>query len=357
MKKNIFIFVLLSIIIASSYAQDNCWTTYSNVNPTFSPVGDSVLINTYGWIYDNENSIEFESSLPYNGWYIYGEYKHKNAFNGFSDSTKYWSLDTTNGIFQLHLFDDSSTVNFPAPDTTVYITGFTTAILINQGIDDFGYGYIETRVKLPIDTTLCSSLWGFHGQYPYSNYREIDIFETVNDKMLCNIYHGNSIDTSLYGGKVRMDLNLFNENDWYILGFEWFPRSYRLYINNNLVKEFNPDTDCTEDYLSPIKYWRLWLTNWKNNEGPTGTFPKTLTADYIRFYSLDLTNMNNHFYDYVSNYDYGVWKTVHLGDTYSSDATFNDNGRHAIRSTDGFTLGAGFEVSAGTEFETIIYKP
>jgi hypothetical protein len=356
MKK--IIWIISAIILAIPiFAQDNCWTIYNDVIPVFSPSGNPIAISTLGWNYDSTHSIEFESSLPYNGWEIYEGYRHKNAFNGFSTDNKYWDLDTVSGIFQLHLFDDSATVDFPPPDTTVYVTGYTTAILRNDAIGDFGYGYIETKVKLPVDTTLCSSLWGFQGSYPLSNYREVDIFETINDKILFNLYHGHSTDSTYYGGRIRMDLSLFNDSDWYIFGFEWFPRSYRFYINHNLVGEFNPDADCTEDYLSPIQFWMLWLTNWNGNDDPTGTFPKTLTADYIRFYSLDLTNISNDFYDYLSNYDYGVWKTVHLGDTYSSDATFNDNGRHALRSMDGFTLGAGFEVAAGTEFETIIYKP
>jgi hypothetical protein len=353
------LFIIFTVIwVIPNFAQEDCWTEYDNVVPDFSPAGSPIAISTYGWNYDSTHSIEFNNSFPQHNfcWHIYGGYQHHNAFNGFSDSTKYWDLDTINGILQLHLYDDSATVHIDYLDTT-YVTGYTTAMLAHNNMGDFDYGYIEAKIKIPVDSTLCSSLWNFDTGNNDLYYREIDLFETINTKMLFNIYHELTSSSDRSGGKLRMNMSLFNENDWYIWGVEWLPRSYRLYINHNLVGEFNADYDCTEDYFSPIRYWRLWITNWIGNGDPTGTFPKTLTANYIRFYSLDTDNINNDFYNYLSDYDYGVWKTVHLGDTYSSDATFNDNGRHAIRSTDGFTLGAGFEVASGTEFETIIYKP
>ena len=62
-----------------------------------------------------------------------------------------------------------------------------------------------------------------------------------------------------------------------------------------------------------------------------------------------------YFYNNWSNYDYGVWKTVKLGDAYSNDAKI-DGGSHSVWATDEITLDAGFEVTLGTEFETKIYK-
>ena len=278
----IIIWIITTIVLAiPNFAQDNCWTIYNDVIPVFNPVGSPVAINTYGWNYVSAHSIEFERDSLYNNWDIYNGYKHKNAFNGFSDSTKYWNLDTVAGNLELYLFDDSATVDI---------------------LGSFNYGYVEIKLKLPVDNTICSSFWNFGGGTSL-HYRELDFFETVNTEMLFNVYHRYYDTTSMYGGQLKMNMSLFNENDWYIWGVEWLPKSYRLYINHNLVGEFNADSDCTEDYFAPINKWRLWITNWESNEGPTGTFPKTLTADYIRFYSLDLTNMNNHFYDYVSNYD------------------------------------------------------
>jgi hypothetical protein len=62
-----------------------------------------------------------------------------------------------------------------------------------------------------------------------------------------------------------------------------------------------------------------------------------------------------YFYNIWSEYDYGVWKTVKLGGTYSSDAKI-DGGSHSVWATDEITLDAGFEVTLGTEFETKILK-
>jgi hypothetical protein len=224
-----------------------------------------------------------------------------------------------------------------------YATMISTGIMV---ITKFGQ-------KIPEDEDLCTSLWGWDGWDVNGDYREIDVMESFTRSFHCNVYN-NSACT--YGGKMYLDTAVFDYSQWYVFACEWQPYSYTFYINNHYIGSFNAETDCVLDHWQNISKWRLWIVNWVGRTA-SGSFPKELVADYIRFYSLNLTNISNDFYDYVSNYDYGVWKTVQLGDTYSSDTTFNDNGKHTICSTNGFTLGAGFEIAIGTEFETIIYKP
>jgi beta-glucanase (GH16 family) len=338
MKYIIIITMVLWGII--SYSQ-NCFTE-EYFYPVVTPVTNDIAVSTMGWTKNNSLSIEFNGSLN-NGWYIDDDYNHNNANNYFSDDSKYW--DISGGVLTLKLYDDANGVY-----------EYTAAILCNDDIDQ-RYGYFEVRVKLPFDDGLCTSFWGFEGEG--IGYREIDLFEyqtfvTIDDVLMANEYH----EGTSYGGRIKVNPDIIEDDDtWYVFGYEWLPNEYSLYINNHFIGRFDTDTDCVKEDLQEMSFWRLWIVNWHDSPDPTGNFPKTLTADYIRFYSLDLTNISNDFYDYLSNYDYGVWKTVHLGDTYSSDAKFNDNGKHAIRSTDGFTLGSGFEVALGTEFETIIYKP
>ena len=114
------------------------------------------------------------------------------------------------------------------------------------------------------------------------------------------------------------------------------------------------DTDCVEDSLPSMINWRLWLTNNMWTADPTGPFPKTMESDYIRIYHLKEDSINVDFYDNWANYDYGVWRTVKLGDAYS--AVINDNGSHTVWATDNVTLDKGFEVGLGTEFEIRIYE-
>ncbi|MDD4236617.1 MAG: glycoside hydrolase family 16 protein [Bacteroidales bacterium] len=335
--KYLIIPILILLIVDSFFAQ-NCLTP-AYFDPIVTPVAPDVAISTKGWTKENSLSIEFNYNYLENGWYLYdSSYGHSNANNAFSNANDFWDL--SGGTLTLK-FDDEPNGGY----------NFTAAILCHDNID-LHYGYYEIKVKLPTDEGLCTSFWGVDGWN--TTYREIDVFEYFGTTLLSNEYH----DIDHDGGRMTINSDIIEDsNTWYVFGYEWLPNKYSLYINNHYIGSFNPATDCVLEDMQYIRKWRLWITNWVHNSDPTGTFPKTLTTDYIRFYSLDIDNINNDFYDNWSNYDYGVWKTVHLGDTYSSDATFNDNGRHAIRSTDGFTLGAGFEVSAGTEFETIIYKP
>ncbi|MFU8842811.1 MAG: family 16 glycosylhydrolase [Bacteroidales bacterium] len=340
--KIIMIGLCICTSVSYCYGQTDTCTTVKHRSLTITPLGDTVSIPARGWNIVSSSSTEFDV-LPNNGWYIHPSYgPHPNADNGFSSDAKYWDLE--NGILKLHLENDTFIYQNP-PDTFNY----TSAILVNNA-KAMSYGYYESKVKLPLDIDLCSSLWCFHGAPP--NYREIDILEFFTVNMQTNIYHRYQVNP-FYGGKIYTDQDLFNANDWYIFGFEWLPKTYRLYINHHYVGEFDADTECVEDYISPIQYWRLWIVNWVNHSS-SGPFPKTLQCDYIRVYTLNKDSIDQDFYDHWANYDYGVWRTVKLGDAYS--AMINDQGTHTVWATDGITLVKGFTVTAGTAFETKIYK-
>jgi hypothetical protein len=335
----IFFFIALCIYnqVHSQFSE-----TCNNVielSPGINPIGDPIALPTRGWNYDNNKSIEFDL-LPYNNWKIDDNFIHGNADNYFSNNNKYWSLSS--GYLTLKLYDDEN-------------GGFdyTAAVLLNEVVD-FSYGYYEIRVQLPVDNSLCTSFWSIKGECALSSYREIDFFEFVLNSMGINIYHCVG-STPYWGNQTFIDEALFNPNDWYIFGFEWLPGTYRLFINNHFIQAYYYGIDCVEDNLAPIDNFILWIVKWKNSpDYPTEPFPKILIADYIRIYSLNLDSINEYFYDNWSEYDYGVWKTVKLGDEY--DATIDDEGNYAVWATDGITLDAGFYVAVGTEFEAKIYR-
>ena len=328
-----------SMMINANAQKDSCLTVPPD---TFAfpvtPVLNPIAIPTKGWNYDSTSSTELDF-LPDNGWHIHNGYSNGNADNGFSDSTAYWELN--NGILNLYLKDDSITT----PQGTY---AYTAAILKNDDID-MTYGYYEVKVKLPFDVNLCTSFWGVTGYYATTGYREIDEFEYFTKNLHSNIYHINAN----YGGQMYIDTTIIDSTLWYIFGLEWLPKKYSLFINNHFIEDLDYDVDCVEDYLAPIDHWMLWIVNWVGKEAQP-PFPKVLQCDYVRIYNLEFNNINFDFYDDWSNYDYGVWHTVRLGNAFS--AVINDNGRHSVWATDGITLDKGFQVSQGTGFETKIYK-
>lgn len=353
MKKISILIIFITGLTVNIMAQIDCTANYY-VSPTITPAEDPVAISTKGWIYDSTQSIEFDSALPYNNWHISESfYVHGNANNGWSNDTVYW--DTISGTLQLHLRNDTCIYEYP-PDTFAYTAG----ILVNNDIDTT-YGYFETKVKLPIDVSLCTSFWGWDVNWPTAHYREIDIFELDTFGMHSNTFHQTEESGTFWGGHINTDSTLFNSSDWYIFGCEWLPKTYRFYMNHHFIGmlDYDNTNDCTEDYFTPIRKWQLWIVNSMWSDDPTGGFPKTLQCEYIRIYTLNEDSINVDFYDSWTNYStgtckYGVWKTVKLGDAYS--ATINDNGRHAVWATDGITLDKNFEVAVGTEFETKTYK-
>lgn len=337
MKKLILILTMFVLFVQTQAQIITCRDDSEHLYPTITPNASAVAIPTKGWIYENSKSIEFDT-IPYNNWYLLNNFDHGNVDSYFSSDTAFWDLD--NGTIKLYL-DSVPNGGF----------NYTSATVKNNMLNGT-YGYYECKMKMPKDENLCVSFWGIEGASGSNGYREIDINEYFGYKMLSNIYHYNAN----YGTVKRIDTSLFSPSNWYVFGYEWLPNTYSLYINNHHILTVDyTKGDCVLDSIANINYWWLWLVKWNGAQNPTGPFPKTLEADYIRIYSLKTDSINNDFYDNWSNYDYGVWRTVKLGDAYSTDAKI-DGGSHSVWATDEITLDAGFEVTLGTEFETKIYK-
>ncbi|MDD2199928.1 MAG: glycoside hydrolase family 16 protein [Bacteroidales bacterium] len=336
--------IILFLFPTILFAQSSCINRKENNTITsVFPVKNAVAINTRGLTKVNNQSTEL-NYLPDNDWKIHNNYVHSNCDNYFSNNNKYWNL--SNGILTLKLFDDVSYYNG-------YLYEYTAGVLVNEFINQ-RYGYFETRIRhIPNDMSgLCMSFWSSGGIWTTPTYREFDVIEHFVANSHANVYH----TTSSFGARRFVDMSIYNSTDWFIFGMEWTPEEYRFYINNYLVGYATYGETCVPKELENTNFWKVWIAKLKHDTNdPSTGYPVEIDVDYIRIYKFDTQNINLDYYGTSTNFEYKIWRTIHLGDNYSADAKFNDGGRHAIRATDGYTLGAGFEVTQGTEFETIFY--
>ncbi len=165
--------------------------------------------------------------------------------------------------------------------------------------------YIEIRVKgLPFAKGLGSAFWMFVAGHGDAEYREIDIWETYDNKknILKTNYHWDYGDESIFGGeseKIHLYKDLFLtpynlDEEWMNIGCEWHHNSIRYYLNNTLIREleitgFNSDGILFEPINRAMNIRlsmqsTLCAHDGDNEPVDRDALPKSMFIDYIRVY-------------------------------------------------------------------------
>lgn len=141
-----------------------------------------------------------------------------------------------------------------------------------------GYGYYETRAKLPAKKGWHSAFWSF-GSKVHGNLFEIDGFEQDSH------WRGHfSTNTHYYKPRKNMGAKYHDLGnralDWNVYGYEWTPNEVRFYLNGKLLR--------TAKFPGPHKPQNIWLSSiaWDiSGKGIAGN--DTVQFDYVRFYARD----------------------------------------------------------------------
>jgi len=165
--------------------------------------------------------------------------------------------------------------------------------------------YIEIRVKgLPFAKGLGSAFWLFIAGHGEQEYREIDIWETYDDKknIIKTNYHWDYGDESILGGeseKIHLYKDLFItpynlDEEWMTIGCEWHHNSIKYYLNNTLIRELEITGLNSENILfEPLNRamnirlsMQSTLCAHDGDAEPVDrdALPKSLSVDYIRVY-------------------------------------------------------------------------
>jgi hypothetical protein len=115
---------------------------------------------------------------------------------------------------------------------------FTSARLITAGKQDFLYGKIEARIKLPRGTGLWPAFWMMPTDSVYGGWAasgEIDIMESSNDMYNIGgtIHYGGTWPNNVYSGNTYINGMDFSA-DYHIYSIEWEPTVMRWYVDGIL---------------------------------------------------------------------------------------------------------------------------
>ncbi|MCT4590051.1 MAG: family 16 glycosylhydrolase [Carboxylicivirga sp.] len=174
---------------------------------------------------------------------------------------------------------------------------YTSTRMISKGKQEFTYGRIEVRAKLPSGTGVWPAIWMLGaniGQVGWPACGEIDIMEyvgfepdVVHATVHCNAgsgANGNGSSKALKTG----------EEAFHIYGLIWTEASLTFYVDtpDNVVHVYAP-ADKNENNW-PFNKPHFFIMNiavggtWGGSHGIDNTiFPQTMEIDYVRVYELD----------------------------------------------------------------------
>lgn len=278
-KSNIKSIFLFALAISSQFNFSIC--TYADnisIDKTskliWSDEFDEKTINTQNWQYD--------IGIGNNGW-------GNNELQYYTDKTDNARIEDGNLVIEARK-ENYNTRNY------------TSARLKSKGLQEFTYGRIEARIKLPSDQGIWPAFWmlgsSFNGDKDWPHCGEIDIMENVSQqKEIWGSIHWSSNSPKTFGSNLPIE----NLNDYHIYAIEWTPSYIKWYVDDILYNTatigpvyLNKNSYYLSNDLIPNndafhKPFFILLNvavggNWPKNPDSTTVFPAKMYVDYVRVY-------------------------------------------------------------------------
>ena len=171
---------------------------------------------------------------------------------------------------------------------------YTSARLKTQGLQEFQYGRIEARLKVPDGQGLWPAFWMLGSDFNGSNWPdcgEIDIMEYIGKEpdLIMGTAHGPGYSGAL--GLTQWNRQTYNiADDFHTYAIEWEPDQIRWYYDGDLYHTVSRDDVGTREWVFDHPFFIILnLAMGGQLPGPIGldvVFPKQLLVDYVRVYQL-----------------------------------------------------------------------
>jgi beta-glucanase (GH16 family) len=180
---------------------------------------------------------------------------------------------------------------------------YTSARIRTRNRQEFLYGRIEARIKLPSTRGIWPAFWMLPTDSPYGGWAasgEIDIMESINTATTIHgtlHFGGNWPNNASHGGSVTGGINY--GDDFHVYRIDWEPDSFRWYVDNQLYFTATSNvwysTAAPENPRAPFDTpFHLLLNvavggNWPGYPNSTSVFPQEMLVDWVRVYAFDTT--------------------------------------------------------------------
>jgi len=229
-----------------------------------------------------------------------------DEFNGTNVSSSNWTFETGDngwGNNELQLYTNGS--NAEVQDGKLIITAkkvndntavgsYTSTRIITKGKQEFTYGKIEVRAKLPSGKGIWPAIWMLGSNIGTVNWPacgEIDIMEYVGYQP--NTVHATIHTTSGSGGSGSgISISLPScEEEFHNYGIFWTEKYIKFYIDSpdNVTYTYSPATKTEQNWpFNKPAFLILNIAvggNWGGAQGiDNSIFPQKMEIDYVRVY-------------------------------------------------------------------------
>jgi len=218
-------------------------------------------------------------------------------------SFELWEAGWVNNEWQQYVENSD---NYKLQDGKLYITvtktgnnekgGYASTRLSSQHKQEFTYGRIEFRAKMPYGTGTWPALWMLGAnveEVGWPSCGEIDIMEYVGfqpDTTHSNVHTLFQSGVTDFHKVVPLETA---EEDFHLYGMIWTPDALRFYLDDpsNVVNTYSPETRTEENW--PFNHPFYIIMNfavggvWGGQKGVDETiWPQSMVVDYVRLYQL-----------------------------------------------------------------------
>ena len=170
---------------------------------------------------------------------------------------------------------------------------YTSGRLTTQGKQEFRYGLVTIRAKLPYGQGIWPALWMLGSNISEVNWPacgEIDIMELIGNKpgTVYGTAHWDQGGHQYQGGNYAMTSGEKFADKFHVFSILWEKDRIAWYVDGKKYYEFNKGDG---GYAWPFNNSFFFIFNmavggqWPGNPDDMTVFPQTMTVDYIRVYN------------------------------------------------------------------------
>jgi beta-glucanase (GH16 family) len=278
MKRIVFPFLAGIFLLAACASPTLQPTATFTVPPTPAPTP------TYGW----------DST----GWNLIWS----DEFNGTAIDSKNWNFDIGGngwGNVELEYYTnrpdnarvDNGMLVIEALQEKYEGLNYTSARLNSRGLQEFTYGRIEARMKLPYGQGIWPAFWALGSNASWPLGGEIDIMEYIGktpDTVYQTIHGPGYSGSKNVGSHIALTTEALR-NDFHVYAIEWQENEIRWFIDQQEVFNATPSqlpagTEWVFDHPFYIILNLAVGGGWPGFPDTTTVFPQQLLVDYVRVY-------------------------------------------------------------------------
>ena len=272
----------------------NC--TFSNSKVNISILNDGTYLPT--------DTSGYSSPLSYPGYTL----QWSDEFNDRTVNAGNWKFETGTGNSgwgnnelenytsrQQNVFVSDGMLVIEARQESYSGSNYTSARMISQGLQEFQYGHIDIRAKLPVAKGMWPAIWMLGSNISQVNWPacgEIDIMELVGQypsRCTSTLHWANNAGDDTYKNKDYTLLSSDFSQQFHVFSADWQKDTVSFSVDGNpFLTISNSDiAPYNNPFNSPFFFIMNVAVggNWPGPPDNTTAFPQRMFVDYVRVFA------------------------------------------------------------------------